>query len=172
MNLISNLYVTHGLMLLFSLTAVVLSISESRGRVMAAWKVPVAAALAALSALILIAYPTWGELKNPSLWVFAIVAAVVGAGRGYWMQLDVDHGWHLIRLTRALDGPLAAVVLCALVLVEVVVATLAPADQPTVELGLGVLGSFLIGRAGAVMWRARQEPQTDLKDRPRPPTHD
>ena len=73
-------------MLLFSLTAVVLSISEGRGRVMAAWKVPVAAALAALAALILIAYPTWGELKNPSLWVFAIVAAVVGAGRGYLSQ--------------------------------------------------------------------------------------
>ena len=172
MSLISNLYLTHGVMLLCSLAAVVLSVSEGRGRVMAAWKVPVVAGLAAVSALTLIAYPTWGELKNPSLWAFAIVAAVAGAGRGYWMQLDVDHGWHLIRLTRALDGLVVAAALCALVLVEIVVATLAPADQPTVELGLGVLAFYLVGRAGAVVWRARQEPQTDLKDRPPPPTHD
>jgi len=34
----------------------------------------------------LVAYPTWGELKNPGLWMFAIVAAVTGVARAYWMQ--------------------------------------------------------------------------------------
>lgn len=172
MILISNLYATHGLMLLFALAAIVLSIPESRGKVMAVWRVPVAAALAALSALLLIAYPTWGELKNPGLWAFAIGAAVLGAARGYWMQLDVDHGNNLIRLTKALDGILVAVMLLLMVSIEIGVATVAPADQPTMELGLSVLGFFLVGRAAAVVWRARNEPQTDLLDRPPPPVEE
>jgi hypothetical protein len=44
----------------------------------------------------LVAYPTWGELKNPGLWMFAIVAAVTGVARAYWMQIDVGgvlSGW-------------------------------------------------------------------------------
>jgi len=52
--------------------------------------------LAVISALALVAYPTWGELKNPGLWMFAIVAAVTGVARAYWMQIDVGGvlpGW-------------------------------------------------------------------------------
>lgn len=169
MKLISNLYLTHGLMLLCAVAAVILSTSEARGRVMAAWRVPVAAALATMSAIILIAYPTWGELKNPALWAFAIVAAVVGIARGFWMQLDVDHGSNLIRLTRAQDGLVATIMVLLLVCLEVVAAVLAPADQPTMELGLSVVAFLLAGRAAAVVWRMRNEPQTDLHDKPPPP---
>jgi len=159
-------------MLLCAVAAVGLSIPEARGRVMAAWRVPVAAFLAVLSAVILIAYPTWGELKNPALWAFAIVATVVGIARGYWMQLDVDHGHGLIRLTKGRDGIVMAIALLVLVCLEVVVAAIRPADQPTMELGLSILAFFLAGRAAAVAWRARHEPQTDLHDRPPPPVEE
>lgn len=172
MKLISNLYATHGLMLLCVAIAVVLSIPEARGRVMAAWRVPVAAALAVLSAVILIAYPTWGELKNPALWAFAIGATVVGIVRGYWMQLDVDQGNHLVRLTKAQDGIVLAITLLILVLLEITAAILAPSGQPTAELGLSIVAFFLAGRAAAVVWRARNEPQTDLYDRPPPPVEE
>ena len=49
-------------------------------------------------------YPTWGELKNPGLWMFAILAAAAGVARGYWMEIDIDHSWSLIRLRNAIDG--------------------------------------------------------------------
>lgn len=172
MKLVSNLYLTHGLMLLCAVAALGLSIPEARGRVMAAWRVPVAAALAVFTAVILIAYPAWGELKNPALWAIAIVATVIGIARGHLMQLDVDHGHGLIRLTKARDGMVMAIMLLILVCLEIAAALMRPADQPTMELGLSILASFLAGRAGAVVWRARNVPQANLHDRPPPPVEE
>jgi hypothetical protein len=102
-------------------------------------------------ALSLIAYPTWGELKNPGLWMFAILAALAGAARGYWLRLYVDHTWRLIRLQRAYDCLVAAVALIGLSLVEIALAAIGPADQPTMELGLTVIASFVVGRSAAVL---------------------
>ena len=130
---------------------------------------PVTAPLAATSALALIAYPTWGELKNPGLWMFAILAAVAGATRGYWLRFDVDHSWSLIRLQKAHDGLIAAAGLIGLTLIEIALAATGPTDQPTMELGLTVVASFLVGRSAAVLLRSRQEPQSDLHDSPSPP---
>ena len=48
-------------------------------------------------------------------------------------------------------------------------AAIGPADQPTMELGLTVVASFLVGRSAAVLLRSRQEPQSDLHDSPSPP---
>ena len=124
------------------------------------------ALLAALSALWLIAYPTWGELKNPGLWMFAILAALAGVARGYWLRIYVDHTWRLMRLQRAYDCLVAAAGLIGLSLVEIALAWIGPADQPTMELGLPVVASFLIGRSAAVLLRARQEPRSDLHDAP------
>ena len=166
---ISNIYITHGLMVLCALSCVIVALPEGGGRIVASWRIPAAALLAGAAALLLVAYPTWGELKNPELWMFAIVAGVAGVARGYWMQLDVDHGWRLIRLTRALDCRIATLLLAAMALAEVAVAIHGPADQPTMELGMAMLASFLLARAAAVMARARQEPQSDLHDRPSPP---
>jgi hypothetical protein len=56
-----------------------------------------------------------------------------------------------------------------LVLIEIALAAIGPADQPTMELGLTVTASFLVGRSAAVLLRARQEPQSDLHDSPAPP---
>ena len=50
-----------------------------------AWWPAVTPLLAAMAALSLIAYPTWGKLKNPGLWMFAILAAVAGSARAYWL---------------------------------------------------------------------------------------
>jgi hypothetical protein len=172
MNVLSNVYATHGLMLACSLACVVIALPEGGGRIVAAWRIPAVALLAAAAALVLVAYPTWGELKNPELWMFSIVAGVLGVARGYWMQLDVDHGWRLVRLPRAVDCRIATILLAGFAIAEVVLAITGPADQPTMELGMTVIASFLLARAAAVMARARQEPQSDLHDRPSPPVEE
>jgi len=169
MTLVSNVYLTHGLMLLCALAAAYSALPESTRRIVPEWQPAVTALLAALSALALIAYPTWGELKNPGLWMFAIVAAVAGAARGYVLRFDIDHSWRLIRLQKAYDGLIAAAGLIGLALVEIALATIGPAGQPTMELGLTVFASFLVGRSAAVLLRSRQEPQSDLHDTPSPP---
>lgn len=172
MNVLSNLYLTHGLMLGCALASAIVALPEGSGRIVAAWRIPVVALLAGLAALVLVAYPTWGELKNPELWMLAIVAGVLGVARGYWMKLDVDHGWHLVRLPRAADCRVATVLLAAMAITEVALAIRGPADQPTMELGMTVIASFLLARAAAVMVRAYQEPQSDLHDRPAPPVEE
>ena len=101
--------------------------------------------------------------------MFAILAAVAGAARGYWLRLYVDHSWRLIRLQKAYDCLVAAVALIGLSLIEIALAAIGPADQPTMELGLTVIASFLVGRSAAVLLRSRQEPQSDLHDSPAPP---
>lgn len=166
---ISNLYLTHGLMLLCALAAAIIAVPESAGHVVARRRVPTTALLAAISAIALVAYPTWGELKNPALWMFAIVAAIVGVARGHWMQVDVDHNWNLIRLRKAYDSLAATSLMVLLAAIEISLARIGPADQPTMELGMTMLASFLIGRAGAVAVRGRSEPQTDLHDLPTRP---
>jgi hypothetical protein len=169
MTLVTNVYLTHGLMLVCAVAAACNALPESTGRIVPEWRPAVTALLAALSALALIAYPTWGELKNPGLWMFAILAALAGAARGYWLRIYVDHGWRLIRLHKALDGLVAAIGLVGLALVEIALAAIGPVDQPTMELGLTVVASFLVGRSAAVRLRSRQEPQSDLHDSPAPP---
>ena len=167
MTLVANVYLTHGLMLLRACAATYAALPESIGRIVPEWRPEVTPLLAAMAALSLIAYPTWGELKNPGLWMFAILAAVAGAARGCWLRLYVDHSWRLIRLQKAYDCLVAAVALTGLSLIEVALAAIGPADQQTMELGLTVIASFLVGRSAAV--RSRQEPQSDLNDRPAPP---
>ena len=172
MKVLSNLYLTHGLMLACALASVVVALPEGSGRIVAAWRIPVAALLAGVAALVLVAYPTWGELKNPELWMLAIVAGVLGVARGHWMRIDVDHAWRLVRLSRAGDGRVATVLLAAMATAEVALAIRGPADQPTMELGMTVIASFLLARAAAVMVRAYHEPQADLHDRPAPPVEE
>lgn len=156
-------------MLLCAVAAAYNALPESMGRVVPEWRPALTAFLAALSALALIACPTWGELKNPGLWMFAILAAGAGVARGYWLRIDVDHRWRLIPMQKAHDCLAAAVALVGLAVVEIAVAAIGPADQPTMELGLTVMASFLVGRLAAVQLRARQEPQSDLHDSPSPP---
>jgi hypothetical protein len=169
MTLVSNVYLTHGLMLLSAFAAAYNAVPESTGRIVPEWRPAVTALLAAMSALALIAYPTWGELKNPGLWMFAILAALAGSARGYWLRIYVDHSWRLMRLQKAHDGLVAAAGLTGLALVEIALAAIGPADQPTMELGLAMVASFLVGRSAAVLLRSRQEPQSDLHDNTYPP---
>ena len=65
MTLVSNVYLTHGLMLLCACAATYAALPESTGRIVPEWRPAVTPLLAAMAALSLIAYPTWGELKNP-----------------------------------------------------------------------------------------------------------
>ncbi|MPZ30003.1 MAG: hypothetical protein GEV13_03225 [Rhodospirillales bacterium] len=122
--------------------------------------------------LALIAYPTWGKLENPGLWMFAILAALAGLVRGYWLRIYVDHSWRLLRPRKAYDCLIAAAGLIGLALVEIALPATGPADQPTMELGLTVIASFLVGRSAAVLLRSRQEHQSDLHDSYRRPPKD
>ncbi|WP_422002940.1 hypothetical protein [Reyranella sp.] len=162
--MVSSLYLTHGLMLLSALAATAAAFPECRGRVVHRWWPALPALLAAVSALALIAYPTWGELKNPGLWMFAIIACVAGVARGYTLNLDVDQIRGLIRPQRSFDGTLAAAAMSVLAVIELVIAEVRPEDQPTMELGLTLAASFLVGRAGALQFRAKDEPHADLAD--------
>lgn len=164
MTLVANFYVTHALMLACALAATLMALPEAKGEAIRDWRLPATAVLAALAALALIAYPTWGELKNPGLWMFAILAAGIGVARGHWLRIDIDHGWRLMRLHKAVDGPVVAAGLALLAAIEIALAIMGPASQPTMELGMTVLASYLVGRAGAVLMRARHEPQSDLHD--------
>jgi hypothetical protein len=166
MTLIANVYITHVLMLLFALAATFTAWPEASGQAIRGRRLLATALLGAMAALALIVYPTWGELKNPGLWMFAILAGAAGVARAYWMQIDIDHSWGLMRLHNAIDGPLAAGGLVLLAVIEIVLATIGPADQPTMELGMTVLAAFLVGRASAVLIRSRHEPQADLHDNP------
>jgi len=151
-------------MLVCAIAAAYSALPESARRIVPEWRPAVTALLAALSALALITYPTWGELKNPGLWMFAIVAAVAGAAPGYWLRFDIDHSWSLIRLQKAYDGFIAAAGLISLALLEITLAAIGPADQPTMELGLtvvafsgGPLGCRAAAlQAGAAVGSARQ----------------
>jgi len=165
MTLIANVHITHVLMLLFALASTFMALPEGKGRVIRQRRLPAAALLGAMAAIALIVYPTWGELKNAGLWMFAILACAAGVARGYWIRVDIDHRWGLIRLRNAVDGPLAAAGLVLLAVIEIVLANIGPADQPTMELGMTVLAAFLVGRAGAVLMRSRHEPQADLHDK-------
>ena len=164
MTLIANVYITHVLMLLFALAATYTALPEGTGQVIRGRRLMATAVSGAMAALALIVYPTWGELKNPGLWMFAILAGAAGVARGYWMEIDIDHSWGLMRLRNAIDGPLSAGGLILLAIIELVLATIGPADQPTMELGMTVLAAFLVGRASAVLMRSRHEPQADLHD--------
>ena len=168
MTIVANLYLTHGVMLLSALAAAIVIVPESIGRIVRWWWPAMVALLAALSALALIAYPTWGDLKNPGLWMFAILAAVVGVARGYLLRVDVDQIWGLVRLQRSYDTFLAAVLLVALAAIEIMLANIGPADQPTMELGMTIAASYLVGLTAAVLFRARSEPHADLHDPSRP----
>lgn len=66
----------------------------------------------------------------------------------------------------------AGVLLAAMATAEVVLAIRGPADQPTMELGMTVIASFLLARAAAVMVRAYHETRSDLHDRPAPPVEE
>lgn len=100
MTLVSNVYLTHGLMPLCAVAAACNALPESAGRIVPEWRPAVTVLLAAI---------------------------------------------------------------------EIVLAAIGPADQPTMELGLTVIASFLVGRLAAVQLRARQEPHADLHDSPAPP---
>jgi hypothetical protein len=166
MTLVGNIYLTHGLMLLCALTAAFAAVPESTGRIIRWSRMTAPAVLAAVAAIALVAYPTWGELRNPALWMFAILATVAGVARGYWLRLDVDHTWRLIRLRRAHDGLLATGLLAVMAAIEVALAATGPGDLPTMELGMTLTASYLIGRSGALLVRSRNEPQCDLHDHP------
>ena len=152
MNVLSNLYLTHGLMLACAFASVVVALPEGSGRIVAAWRIPVAALLA--------------DRRD---------AAVAGAGQPDEAPgvIDVDpHPVAARHAQHAGDGRVATVLLAAMATAEVALAIRGPADQPTMELGMTVIASFLLARAAAVMVRAYHEPQADLHDRPAPPVEE
>lgn len=146
--------------------AFLLSISEGCGRPVKRWRLLLLPTVAALAALALIALPSLADLKRPGMWIFALMVLVAGMLRGYLVSLEVDNFWHIVRLQRAPDGMLASALLLALAIAETITDLRNKVEtpyHPTLELGMVLVASYLVGRNCMAWERVRHQPHVDLR---------
>jgi len=163
--MITSLHAMHALMLVFAVAAMLSSLREGRGLPVKRWSLLLTPLLAAVSALVLISHPSLADLRRPGMWLFALLAALAGVARGALLRMQADNAWRLVRLSRARDGLFATFLFLLLAIGEIALRLAGPAGaafHPTVELGMLLVVSFLIGRAGAVWQRALHMPHVDL----------
>lgn len=164
--MISALHATHALMLVFAVAAALSAVREGLGLPVKRWSLLLTPLLAAVSALVLISHPSLADLRRPGMWLFALVAVLVGIARGALLRLQVDNAWRLVRLRRAQDGLFATLLFLLLAIGEIALRIAGPAGvayHPTVELGMLLIVSFLVGRAAAAWQRALHMPHVDLR---------
>ena len=162
-----NATLAHSLMMLGATAAVVVSAPEARGRPVRHWRLLATAPLVALTTFAMVAYPRITDLWHPELWMFGLIALLVGVARGHWMALQVDHFHNLVRAPRAPDGLVATIVLWLLGAGHVTSARFGPEGeeyQPIVEISMAIVAGFVVGRAGAAWTRLSQAPQVDLQE--------
>ncbi len=148
------------------------ALREARGRSMRLWRLFATPLLALAIASVLLLFPaTW---PHPLLlWgaAFAIGLAV-GAMRGPFINFQVDHEWHMIRLKYARDGRAVAVALTAMGALEIASSLAAPAGSPyhpILAAGTAACAGFLMGRAVTVGMRARRESHSEFRTYARRP---
>lgn len=164
--MIDSLLLSHSLMMLAAAGAAACAVPEGRRRLIRRWQLLLPAALAAVATLLLVAYPSFSELRRPELWMFALGATVVGFVRGQFMSLQVDHAWRVVRLPGVPDGLWMAIVLALLAALEVVRAVdggVADGFLPTLEFAMVMVAGYLVGRAIAGWARVRQMPNSELR---------
>lgn len=153
------------LVVVLAIMACVVAFPEQRGRLLSHWRLlPLPLLLAAMAAVSFYVPPS-NDLGDPAVWMAALVAGVAGVGRGAWIGLEVDHRRRLLRLRRAPEAfwiALAATLLIVAGILGEPVGRLDSSFVQTVELGLTVLTSFVIGRNATVLVRSRDIPQHDL----------
>lgn len=165
-----NVYAAQTVIVLAAAAAVLLAIPEGCRRVFRTWQLLFPPALAALAAVVQLIYPSLLELNQPEMWELSIVAAVIGVARGQFMRVDVDQIWNVVRLPRAPEGLLAAIMLMLFAIIGGAEALVfEPAREPEVPgfhlliaIGMTMAAAFLIGRASTAWFRIPHVPHQDL----------
>ena len=164
--MIGNFYLTHVVILLCAVGAAIGIVPESRGQTVSRWRLLLPGGLAAIAALVLILYPDILQLFRPELWTLGVVALLVGAARGRFIEKEMDQAWNLVRLTRARDGRWAAICLVVLAILEIVAELATPPEDhtylPTVEFGTIIAAGYLLGRSFVAWAHAGTLDQSDL----------
>jgi hypothetical protein len=165
--MLENVYVAHAIMLLAALGAVAFVIPQSHGHRVKRWRLLMPGGLAAFSALVLIAYPDFADLRQFDMWTFGLCTTLVGAVRGRFIGMQVDQRWNLVRVRHAPDGRWAALLLALFTLVQFVIELTLPEDHPydpTIEFVMIVFGGYLLGRSIAAWSHSRYIDHTDLHE--------
>jgi len=147
------------------LLACVAAFPELRQWSIPRWRLAVPSLLIAAATLVLLYLPPSNDLREPQVWMMALVAAVLGLARGALIGLQVDQASGRLLLSRAPEGFWIAVLAALLVVGDLIAEPLGHAGasfNQTVELVLAILASFLIGRNMALVMRSRDTPHRDL----------
>ena len=164
--MIENFYLTHAVILLCAVGAVIGLVPESRGQTINRWRLLLPGVLAAIGAFVLILYPDFLQLFRPELWTLGAVAMLVGAARGRFIEKEMDQAWNLVRMTRARDGRWAAICLVVLAILEIAAELATPPDDhtymPTAEFGTIIAAGYLLGRSVVAWAHAGTLDQSDL----------
>jgi hypothetical protein len=161
----SGLHAFSVLVVVLMLAACVAALPEQRRSPFARWRLALPPLLVAAATLVLLYLPPSNDLREPQVWMLALVAAVLGIGRGALIGLQVDQGSGRLLLSRAPEGFWIAIVAALLVVGDLVVEPLGHVGasfSQTVELAVAMLASFLIGRNTALVMRSRDTPHRDL----------
>ena len=153
------------LVVVLMLLACVAAFPEQRRWPIPRWRLAVPSLLIAAATLVLLYLPPSNDLREPQVWMMALVAAVLGLARGALIGLQVDQASGRLLLSRAPEGFWIAVLAALLVVGDLIAEPLGHAGasfNQTVELVLAILASFLIGRNMALVMRSRDTPHRDL----------
>ena len=142
------------------------TVREARGRAIPQLHVIVPSLFATLSALILLLLSAAAP-PQPTNWEIALlVGLLVGAVRGTWMCVRVDHQWNLVLLPRTKDGWTIALGFALLVTIAIATPLAGGAGAPyqvVMAIGAVFCAGSLVGRAGAILIRLRVLPHFQLR---------
>jgi len=147
------------------LSACVAAFPELRRWPIPRWRLAVPSLLIAAATLVLLYLPPSNDLREPQVWMMALVAALLGLARGALIGLQVDQGSGRLLLSRAPEGFWIAIAAALLVVGDLFAEPLGHVGSSfsrTVELALAILASFLIGRNMTLVMRSRDTPHRDL----------
>ena len=153
------------LVVVLMLSACVAAFPELRRWPIPRWRLAVPSGLIAAATLVLLYLPPSNDLREPQVWMLALVAAVLGLARGALIGLQVDQASGRLLLRRAPEGFWIAALAALLVAGDLLAEPLGHAGasfSQAVELALAILASFLIGRNSALVMRSRDTPHGDL----------
>ena len=160
-----KLYLSSAVVVGLTLSACIIAFPGRRAVPLRHWRLVLPALLVAAATLVFLRLPPFNDLREPEVWMIGLPFVVVGVARGALIGLQVDHGQGKLLLHRAPEGFWIPVATLLLILVDIVVD---PIGRPgsefarTVELGVMILASFLVGRDATILVRSRDIPQHDL----------
>ena len=158
-------YVSSAVVAVLALLACIVAFPGRREVPLGRWRLVLPPLLLAMAALLLLRLPPYDDLRDPEVWMIGIPFALGGVVRGALIGLQVDHGLGKLSLARAPEEFWIALLALVLILLDI-------ADEPfgrldseyaqSLELGLVILASVMVGRNAAILVRSRDAPQHDL----------